>query len=168
MRNVPKINTYPFELYLDLDGVFADFEGLFYDLTNKRVHEVEKRELWKIVNSHPHYFYSLKLMPQAEELWTYCQQYNPVFLTGLPMSKGPFGGKEQKLRWVAEKFGPDWVVHVVPKKRKQEWSGPNKVLLDDTHSNLAEWTAKGGHAVHHDGDIWKSIQHLEDLRLAYK
>lgn len=167
MRTVPQVDTRPFEVFLDLDGVFADFEGFFFELTNKRIHEVEKRELWKVVNAHPHFFYSLKLMPEAEVLWDYCRQYRPTFLTGMPMSRGPFGGREQKLKWVAEKFGEEWTVHVVPKKQKQQWSGPNKVLIDDTRSNIDEWTVKGGLAVYHTGDVWKTIDKLEELRKAY-
>lgn len=160
---VPQITTRPFEVFLDLDGVFADFDGRFFEMTGKWPYEVEKKTLWKVVNSVDDYFYGLKLMQDAEYLWDYCKQYNPQFLTGLPTKQN---GREQKMNWVREKFGSEWQCHVVPKRDKQLYSGPNKVLLDDTIVNIEQWSAKGGHGILHT-DVWDSIRKMEELRLAY-
>jgi hypothetical protein len=164
MKKIPTFDTpAPFELFLDLDGVFANFELRFFKMVGKWPHEVPKNHLWKVVNSVNDYFYKLELHDDAEHLWTYTKQYNPKFLTGLPMMAN---GKEQKQRWVAEKFGPEWETIVVPKREKQFYSGPNKVLVDDTIVNISQWVNKGGHGVHHS-DVWKTIAQLEELRKAY-
>jgi predicted 3-demethylubiquinone-9 3-methyltransferase (glyoxalase superfamily) len=164
MRTVPIIDTVPFDLFLDLDGVFADFEGKFFEITGQRVHEVEKKMMWKIIYSHPEFFYSLDLMKDAEHLWAYTRQYNPTFLSGLPAKQG---AKNEKIRWVADKFGEEWTTIVLPKREKQLYSGPNKVLVDDNHSNINEWVSKGGHGIFHS-NVWETIERLEELRHSYQ
>jgi len=162
-KKVPTINTKPFELFLDLDGVFADFERRVFKLSGKRPHELGKG-LWKVVMADRDFFASLELMPDAEHLWTYCQQYNPTFLTGAPPGER---SRLQKAEWVAKKFGPEYTTIVLPKKDKQLHSGPNKVLIDDTPINVEQWVAKGGHGVLHKGDVWETIKFIEELRLSY-
>ena len=165
-KAVPVIDFNPFEgFFLDLDGVYADFDGRFHSITGRWPHQVEKNHLWKVVNSRDDFFYSLDLMDGAEYLWEYTKQFNPTFLTGLPAKKG---GKQQKEQWVAEKFGPEWPVIVLPKKEKQAHSGPNTVLIDDTIVNIHQWVEKGGHGVHHKGDVWETIEYIETLRKAYR
>lgn len=164
-KKIPVVDFNPFEgFFLDLDGVFADFDGMFFQLTGKWPHQVEKKHLWKVVNSKDDFFYSLSLMSDAHHLWEYTQQFNPTFLTGLPSKQG---GREQKQRWVAEKFGQEWPVIVLPKREKQNHSGPNRVLIDDTMVNIEQWTLKGGHGIHHAGDVWETIEKIEALRKAY-
>lgn len=164
-KTIPIIDHNPFEgFFLDLDGVFADFDGRFFKLTGKWPHQVEKNHLWKTVNRDENFFYNLELMKDAHHLWEYTKQFNPTFLTGLPTKNG---GREQKQQWVAEKFGHEWPVIVLPKKQKQEHSGPNKILIDDTMVNIHQWVEKGGHGVHHKGDVWETIDYIESLRKAY-
>jgi len=165
MRHVPLITSQPFELvFLDLDGVFADFDGRFFELTGKWPWQVEKKFLWKVVNGDNEFFYRLKLMKDADHLWTYVKQYPIKFLTGLPSKQG---GKEQKERWVVETFGSEHHTIVLPKKQKQDHSGPNRVLIDDTEPNITQWVSKGGHGMHHK-DVWDTIEAMEELRKAYE
>lgn len=165
MSKIPKFDTpSPFELWLDLDGVFADFDGRFYKMAGKWPHEVSKSFLWSIVNSVDDFFYKLEMHSDAEHLWEYTKQYNPKFLTGLPMK---FNGRQQKQSWVAEKFGPQWETIVLPKREKQLYSGPHKVLLDDTAVNIEQWVKKGGHGILHY-DVWDSIEKLEEFRRSYE
>jgi len=165
LREIPQVLRSPFDgFFLDLDGVFADFEGRFFKLTGRQCREVSQRELWKVVMADRNFFYDLELMPNADVLWRYCKQYNPCFLTGLPVKQA---FRDQKLRWVSDKFGAEWVCHVVPKRDKQKHSGPNKVLIDDSLENIEQWISKGGLGILHDGDVWKTIDQVEALRLAY-
>lgn len=167
MKNfvVPQIDTNPFKgVYLDLDGVFADFDGRFFKLTGKWPHQVEKNQLWKTINRDENYFGSLELMEHAHILWDYTRQFSPIFLTGLPAKSG---SKQQKEQWVAEKFGTEWEVIVLPKKEKQFHSGPTKILIDDTMVNIQQWVDKGGHGIHFKGDVKATIEEIEELRKGY-
>jgi 5'(3')-deoxyribonucleotidase len=162
---VPIVTENPFAgFYLDMDGVVADFNGLFHEITGKWPHEVTSSQLWKTINAHGSYFYSLKMMEDAHVLWEYTKQFNPTFLTGLPSKQG---SAEQKQRWIAEKFGPEHEVIVLPKKLKQTYAGPRKVLIDDSTTNIDQWAAAGGDAIYHDGDAIKTIDKVEELRKSY-
>jgi hypothetical protein len=109
------------------------------------------------------------MMPDADLLWAYCQQYDPSVLSGLPAMRT---GRDQKTRWVQERlihptgWHPDKII-VLPKKDKQLYSGPNKVLIDDTAINIDQWNDKGGFGVLHDGDVMRTIAIVEELRAAY-
>ena len=73
---VPLVDRNPFSgFYLDLDGVFADFDGRFFKITGKWPHQVEKNRLWKIINSDQNFFGSLDLMENASHLWEYSKQF---------------------------------------------------------------------------------------------
>lgn len=169
-KQIPIIDTRPFELFLDLDGVFADFEGGVVKMFNKPMHEIPRNKMWSYINAHKEgFFYTLELMKDAIHLWDYCKQYDPTVLSGLPSMRT---GREQKTLWVHERLTHPtaWVeekIIVLPKKDKQLYSGPNKVLIDDTPINIDQWNSKGGIGVLHDGDVFKTIAVLEELRAAY-
>jgi len=166
MKNIPVINVKPnLELMLDLDGVFCNFDARVIKLCGKHPSELKRtKDLWNIVMSDKDFFLSLELMPGAEHLWQYCKQYNPTFLTGAPPGDR---AKEQKKLWVEQKFGAEWRTIVVPKKDKQLYSGPLKVLVDDTQINIDQWKQAGGIGVYHK-DVWDTIAQLEDLRRWHK
>lgn len=159
---VPVIDSIPFKLYLDLDGVFADFDGRVKLLTGKNPHELGK-DLWKIISRDKEFFASLELMKDAEYLWEYCKQYNPTFLTGAPSSQRM---RDQKQEWTADKFGVYDTI-VLPKRDKLLYSGWKKVLVDDTQENIHAWVQKGGVGIHHR-DVWETIEALEQTRAVYQ
>lgn len=162
---VPTFNDHPFEaVFLDLDGVFADIEKRVTELAGRPRHELDKKQFWKTVYSVRNFFFELELMPDALILWEYTKQFQPKFLTGAPSGKI---AQEDKKRWVIEKFGHEWETIVLPRRDKQLHSGPNRVLIDDTLQNIEEWVAKGGYGIFHDGNVWKTIEKVEELRQAY-
>jgi hypothetical protein len=164
-KQIPKIDFNPFAaMFLDLDGVFADFERRVFEISGRYPHQFD-RGMWKVIMADREFFAKLEFMPGAEILWEYTKQYNPVFLTGAPPDER---SQNQKREWVAKKFGDEWTTIVLPKKEKQFHSGPNKVLIDDTPINIEQWMDKGGRGVLHKGDVWDTINYVEDLRLGYK
>lgn len=155
----------PFDTFLDLDGVFADFDAMIKKITGFHPRELPKKELWKTVYRKPDFFESLEFTPGAEILWTYFKELSPIFLTGAPSGKAM---QEQKVKWVAEKFGPEWTTIVLPRRDKQLHSGPFKLLVDDNETNVAEWVSKGGYGFLYKGDPHATIAEVEELRSALK
>lgn len=151
--------TKTFSLYLDLDGVFADFNKRVEDLAGEPAYRLPSKRLWQVVHTDPEFFLNLELVPGADRLWSYVKQYNPIFLTGAPSSTS---FREQKAEWVRQKFGPEWQTIVLPKKEKQNYSGWNKILIDDSLINIEQWTSKGGYGILHE-DADKTIVALEEL-----
>lgn len=162
---IPKIDTKPFQLYLDLDGVFADFEKKVKELSGFTPTELKSRGkgLWKFIMDDKQFFASLEFMPDAEYLWEYTKQYDPIFLTGAPPGER---FQQQKRDWVSSKFGAQYETIVLPKKDKQLHSGTGKVLVDDTHSNIEQWISAGGDGILHQKDVHQTIENVEILRLS--
>ncbi|HYD62005.1 MAG TPA: hypothetical protein VEC35_16690 [Noviherbaspirillum sp.] len=152
------------QVYLDLDGVFADFDKRVKHLTGKHPNQLDRGRLWKMVNSDKRFFAELELIEGCMVLWEATKDLEPVFLTGAPSSKV---FQEQKREWVARIFGPEFVVHVVPKKLKQDFSGPHKVLIDDSPENIEQWNARGGHGILHQGDHASTVRALQELLQLY-
>lgn len=152
------------QVYLDLDGVFADFDARVKHLTGKHPSQLDRSHLWKMVNRDKRFFAELELIEGCMALWEATKDLEPIFLTGAPSSKV---FQEQKREWVARIFGPGFTVHVVPKKLKQDFSGPHKVLIDDMPENIEQWIARGGHGILHSGDHASTVRALQQLLALY-
>ena len=148
------------QVFLDLDGVFADFDARVKHLSGKHPDQLERHRLWKIINADRRFFAELELIEGCMVLWEATKDLEPIFLTGAPSSRI---FQEQKREWVARIFGPEFTVHVVPKKLKQEFSGPHKVLIDDTPENIERWKARGGYGILHTGDHSSTVKALQEL-----
>lgn len=153
------------QVFLDLDGVFADFDARVKHLTGKHPSQLDRSRLWKMINSDKRFFAELELIEGCMALWEATRDLEPVFLTGAPSNRT---FQQQKKEWVARIFGPEFTVHVVPKKLKQDFSGPHKVLIDDTPENIEQWIARGGHGILHKGDHASTIKALQELITIYE
>lgn len=153
------------ELYLDLDGVMFDFDGHVKRLTGKYPHELNKREMWKRINSTPNFFYDLELLPRAMELYNYVKTLKNThnvhtrILTGLPSGAN---AAEQKKRAVHDFIDLNLEVIVLPSKDKVLYSKPNAILIDDREAMTSPWSKAGGFAILHTSvdetlDILKGV-----------
>lgn len=154
----------PFEIFLDLDGVFAHFDMGVFKLTGKWPHEMPSNMLWKSIYKTNDFFLKLDLMPDADKLWEYCKQYDrKQFLTGAPSSKT---FQAHKPLWVKNNLCQTTNVIVLPSRDKQLYAGPNKLLVDDRSKMIDAWVAKGGLGILHK-DVKETIEKMEDLRKGY-
>lgn len=148
-------------LYLDLDGVLADFDRGVLELTGAHPWELEPRVLWSSAARHGAFFEELAFMEDALELWEHCRPYSPVILTGLPRGRW---AAPQKRAWVARMLGEHVEVITCMSADKPKWSGPGRVLVDDREKTLAPWEEQGGVFIHHHSAA-ESIAALEALGL---
>jgi hypothetical protein len=51
-----------------------------------------------------------------------------------------------------------------PRHEKQNFSGENKILIDDMANTIEEWNAKGGIGIHHTSTA-DTIKQLKELGL---
>jgi hypothetical protein len=160
MSHPPKL-----QVFLDLDGVFADFDARVKRLCGKHPNQLDRPRLWKIINSDARFFAELELIEGCLLLWEATKDLEPIFLTGAPSSKI---FQQQKREWVSRIFGPEFMVHVVPKRRKREFSGPHKVLIDDTPENIEQWIEAGGIGILHKGDHESTVHALQQLLALYR
>lgn len=153
------------QVFLDLDGVFADFDARVKHLSGKHPSQLDRSHLWKMINADKRFFAELELIEGCMMLWEATRDLEPIFLTGAPANKT---FQQQKREWVARIFGPEFTVHVVPKKLKQDFSGPHKVLIDDTPENIERWIEKGGYGILHAGNHASTVNALNQLLELYK
>lgn len=148
-------------LFLDLDGVFADFERRVFEMSGQHPWQLGTGRMWSIVHSDKRFFATLDFTPGALELWEGVKHYQPIFLTGAPSSQA---FRDQKKEWVHAKFGAGHPVIVLPRKEKKFHSKPGHVLIDDNHELIEAWKEKGGIGLLYKGDPKKTLRDLETAK----
>jgi hypothetical protein len=149
-------------IYLDCDGVLADFDTGAARVLGMHPRAFEKRfgppAFWKRLAHAPDFFAELPLMPDAMDLYAAVRDHDPVILTGLPRGKW---AEPQKRRW-AERHFPGVEVITTSAALKREHCHPGDVLVDDRDTYRHLWEAEGGRFVHHK-DARSSIAALREL-----
>lgn len=148
------------KIYLDMDGVLADFEahkykyfkdsGLnIFSTADPNGHPKEDdKKFWEIVwDKYPRWFFHLPVMPGALELLNTAEilagQENVAVLTAVSKSHLMETAK-QKYDWLQFHFGTGTTPIICRRKHKRDWAEPDAVLVDDSESNIKEWVGKGG------------------------
>lgn len=142
-------------IYLDMDGVIADFVKKY-----KELHGLEPREAEKN-HKFDHYFNefiaqggftTLDLMPGSEEGLEFLRKHStvPTQILSSTASEARYDViSKQKLIWLNTHnitFTPNFVPG---KKHKKEYAAPDKIIIDDTESVIDEWRAAGGIGILH-------------------
>ena len=137
------------QLYLDCDGVLADFDkgatavlGLAPDAFEKR-HGIG--HFWQKLATAPDFYFGLPLMDDAMELFEGVKHLHPVILTGLP--RGNWAA-DQKVRWAAHHF-PGTRIITCMARDKRDHAKEGDVLVDDQLRHRHLWEEMGGVFIHH-------------------
>jgi hypothetical protein len=147
-------------LYIDLDGVLADFDRGVLEITGRLPAAQPLGAMWRALARSPDFFATLPFAPGGERLWRHCAPLAPTILTGVPWGDW---AAPQKRHWVAERLGPDVPVITCMSREKAGESGPGHILIDDRASLRAAWEAAGGVFIHHT-DADSTITALEAAR----
>ena len=147
-------------IYLDCDGVLADFERGAEAVLGMPSRRFEQRfglkAFWARLASTPDFFNTLDLMPDAMELFEAVRHKGPVILTGLP--RGAWA-EPQKRRWAARYF-PGVEVITTSSALKREHCHPGDALVDDTVKFQHLWEREGGVFIPHTS----AVASIADLR----
>ena len=137
------------KLYLDLDGVFADFEAEASHKLGMVCGKVDDKYLWEAVNAEYRWFATLPLCFGSFSLWEYCKQFNPTFLTATGNNYEDV--TEQKIDWVRNVLGDKTAPVITVRKGvdKAAYAEPGAVLVDDQPKVIAPWIAAGGIGIVH-------------------
>ena len=141
-------------LYLDLDGVMADFDGAFPAVFGLDHRSLADEEMWARINCHASFFRDLPLMPGALEFYDSIMHLNPTILTACPKTNYAHVAG-QKRAWVQHHLGRD--VTVLPVlggyNKPLFMHSPGDILIDDWGKNCDAWRKAGGVAIKHEGDF---------------
>ena len=137
-------------LYLDMDGVLADFNK---EYTKIDPYKEDRKKFRSAVIDHK-IFEKLDFMPDTRELLNHVSKLHGIdvqILTSMG-THDPFQAmqaKTQKLNWLAKHNIPYRANFVHNKKEKAEYASPTSILIDDSIGCIAPFIEAGGHGILH-------------------
>jgi len=137
------------QLFLDCDGVLADFEGHAQSILHEDVNVALKRDdqelVWQTLQQ-SEVFRHLPVREDGRKLFRAMRHLHPIILTGCP----PGGWAEQQKREWAAKHFPDVPIITCASKDKRDFlERPGDILIDDYQKFRGLWEAAGGIFVHY-------------------
>ncbi len=152
------------KLYLDMDGVLADFDKRAAQILEMPSHVFEARHgspaLWNALQQSPNFYSALDQMLDTPFLIDAVCHLNPTILTGVPMGDW---AAPQKQEWRKRNF-PCLQMITCRSKDKSNYCSPGDIIVDDRTEHRHLWEAKGGIWVHHTS-AYDSIRQLRVLRV---
>lgn len=156
-------------LFLDCDGVLADFDALaesIFDMPPRQYEEIHgSTAFWNGLREWRSggglgFFRCLPLMSDAMQLWEATKHLKPTILTGCPRG---LWAEQQKRDWVLEHFGAVEIITCESKNKVTHIYQPGDILVDDWPQYTKLWEASGGVFVLHT-TAESSIRQLQSLQ----
>lgn len=159
-----------FIIYVDMDGVVADFDGGLQEMAHvepaaQGTRDYKKvKEMWDAVSKVPNFYDKLSpIQGTVEVVKSLFDRYgNRVqMLTGIPRPDSIPTAAQDKENWAKRIINPDVTVNAVMRRDKPKFcTGPECILIDDYEKNIREWEEIGG-----TGILYKNPEQLrEDLQ----
>jgi hypothetical protein len=143
------------KLYVDLDGVLADFDRAAQEILDTENHYKYEfiwgpEVYWKKLHAKGDFFAKLKPMSDAGHLWGKINHMNPTILTALPSTEAERVEK-QKRTWVQKNLYPQPTEDICCKttEKPNYCCYPGDILIDDRAVNRDAWMARGGTYIIH-------------------
>ncbi len=156
MRLAESLTKKDYTIYVDMDGVLADFlkgAGLATDMTFKTHMDWEKvkKVEWKtLADMGADFWAGLPWNKGGKKLWSFVRQYNPNILSAFPQAQEnkqhAINGKK---RWIKRELTGVNKIHIVRGQEKQDYAEPTAILIDDSPRNIDQFNAKGGIGILH-------------------
>ena len=153
------------QIFLDCDGVLADFDRVARQIFSQDSRAAEKAvgsdEFWHRIRKTGAFYRNLPPVADAFELYRAVAHLHPIILTGVP----PGGWSEpQKVEWAAEYFPGVKIITCASKDKFLHMHKPGDILVDDYLRFKDLWEQAGGIFIHHL-TAKQSIQALAALGL---
>ena len=140
------------EIYVDMDGVLADFFGEWAKLMKvdhySKIDDIDINVALQKIRDTDEFWLNLPMLPQAKQLLGLIKKVKGSYnICSSPLADDP-NSEPHKREWIKRNldfFPPNKVIitHNKPKYAKQEDGTPN-ILIDDFGKNIASWEAAGG------------------------
>lgn len=137
------------QLFLDCDGVLADFDSAAQQLFGMPPRVAEEKigtpAFWARIRHQPNFYRDLALLPDARQLFNAVTHLDPVILTGCP--RGGWA-EPQKVEWAAEHFPGTRIITCMSADKRMHMQRGD-VLVDDYLKYRGRWEEAGGTFIHH-------------------
>jgi len=156
-----------YRLFLDLDGVLADFDAGVLKATGSLPSDLGDKQMWPVLARTPGFYEHLPWMADGRDLWEFSRSHSPTILTGLPLGRW---AEPQKRAWCARELGASVPVLCCLSREKGQRAaeslepGETMVLVDDRLKVQPGWDAAGGRFILHLSAA-SSIAALKELGL---
>jgi hypothetical protein len=149
------------KIYLDMDGVLADFFAEYAKLagvTSGNYRDIPPAKadptLDKMIGTD--FFYRLPKFPTADGLIKLVLGYVPNYsICSSPLRGDHDNSGHWKKEWIKKYLQPQ-PAEIVITGQKERWAvnkdGSPNILIDDRGSNIANWRAKGGIGIKYQAD----------------
>lgn len=166
-------------IFVDMDGVIADFDKHYDTLFNDRRHIIETHPdkkfdyvEWEKVANVSDFFGKIPPLPDYRVLWEYVTALCPnrTVLTGIPhapvMQPQAAIVAEAKRKWVGRYLGTSVeVITCLSKDKKLHIRESGDIIIDDWDKYRSEWVSAGGIWISHRSAYESKIE-LDKLRKA--
>lgn len=137
------------KLFLDCDGVLADFDShaLEYFGMPARQYEKEKgsKQFWRELEERGDFYRSMPVMSDAAVLYEAVAHFCPTILTGCPRGNW---AQQQKVDWAEEHF-PGVPIITCRSADKRDYAMSGDIIIDDWPQHRARWIEMGGIWISH-------------------
>lgn len=137
------------KIYLDMDGVIADFEKRFIEHAGKPSIQCTRVELWGTVVSIPGFWANLEWTPGGEHLWALLADHHYLCILSACGSHDTARATVEKNEWLDAKIGRCNRIFKTQSVEKHHLAGPHCLLIDDYKRNTDAWVKAGGIAILH-------------------
>lgn len=149
-------------VYLDMDGVLADFFGEWSRLAGvdhyKDINNAE--ESLQLVREHPTFWIDLPILPHAKALIkTVIEHYGEYRICSKPL-EGDVRSKSGKMEWIRKHLSdmmPAEVILTADKAAFATQDGAPSILVDDYGVNINAWRNAGGIGLKYDDSMFPSV-----------
>ena len=159
------------KIYLDMDGVVADFDGFLheYQTAEKKDHDADHQTLFRTLVTEEKIFENLSTMEGAHDFIYKVREMvdgkgvEIFFLTSVGTKDPDLGTivSDQKVRWLRQQGFPFKPLFVTEKKHKAKYAHDKAILIDDRPGCVEPFRAAGGRAILHKY-VEETLQALEE------
>ena len=138
------------KIFVDMDGVLADFNGSFDILNGLKGQTAREYELthgtvalWEKIYSVPNFFLDMRPFDHTTDLWSLCSFVSDqVVVLSTPSRTNSPICMLQKRQWLDKHIGKD--VGAIFDAAKYRYAEFARILIDDSPKKIKAWEEAGG------------------------